>query len=228
MGLAWYYANREKVLAKAKTPEVRAIRRAQYAASIERRRELDMARHKRDREKRIARMKVYWAKNREKMQAYKKAYFQRVYPLRKEHHLEQGRLDRKKHPERCKAAARKWQRANRDKCRLYEARYFAKTPGLRTEKNNRRRVRVLAAKTDGTAKAFIRSVRSTRYLPCAYCGTIIFGKAAHIDHVMPLSRGGNHTADNLCAACEFCNCSKCDRTLTEWIPSIKRPILVGV
>lgn len=228
MGLAWYYANREKVLAKAKTPEERARKRAYYASTIWRRRELDMLRHKRNRVKRIAKMREYWARNRTKMQAYKKEYFQRTYPLRKQEHLAAGRLDRKKHHARFLATQRKWQRANRDKCRLYESRYFAKKTGLRTAKNNRRRVRVLAAKTDGTAEAFIKKVRSTALLPCNYCGQIISGKTAHIDHMMPLSKGGSHTADNLCAACEFCNCSKCDRTLAEWIPPIKRPVLIGI
>jgi len=47
---------------------------------------------------------------------------------------------------------------------------------------------------------------------CAYCG----GRASHVDHVFPRSRGGLDVESNLVAACEHCNLSKGDRTLEEW------------
>lgn len=43
---------------------------------------------------------------------------------------------------------------------------------------------------------------------CAYCGSA----AASIDHVVPRSRGGRHTWDNVVAACHRCNRLKADRT----------------
>jgi len=46
---------------------------------------------------------------------------------------------------------------------------------------------------------------------CAYCG----GSATSIDHVVPRSRGGPHTWDNVVAACRRCNHIKADRTLNE-------------
>ncbi len=46
---------------------------------------------------------------------------------------------------------------------------------------------------------------------CAYCG----GSATSIDHVVPRSRGGPHTWDNVVAACRPCNVHKADRLLTE-------------
>jgi 5-methylcytosine-specific restriction endonuclease McrA len=47
---------------------------------------------------------------------------------------------------------------------------------------------------------------------CQYCGS---GKRLTIDHVMPRSRGGAHTWDNVVAACEPCNLKKRDRTPQE-------------
>jgi 5-methylcytosine-specific restriction endonuclease McrA len=35
--------------------------------------------------------------------------------------------------------------------------------------------------------------------------------AAHVDHIVPLSRGGSHTLENVQLACAFCNQSKKDR-----------------
>jgi len=46
---------------------------------------------------------------------------------------------------------------------------------------------------------------------CVYCG----GSATSIDHVVPRSRGGTHTWDNVVAACRRCNHTKADRSLAE-------------
>jgi 5-methylcytosine-specific restriction endonuclease McrA len=46
---------------------------------------------------------------------------------------------------------------------------------------------------------------------CAYCG----GKADTVDHVVPRSRGGEHSWENCVAACSGCNHRKADRLLNE-------------
>ena len=46
---------------------------------------------------------------------------------------------------------------------------------------------------------------------CQYCG----GRAESIDHVRPRSRGGEHTWENVVAACRRCNTQKRDRLLDE-------------
>jgi 5-methylcytosine-specific restriction endonuclease McrA len=46
---------------------------------------------------------------------------------------------------------------------------------------------------------------------CQYCGAA----AESIDHVVPRSRGGEHTWDNVVAACRPCNVRKRDRLLPE-------------
>jgi 5-methylcytosine-specific restriction endonuclease McrA len=43
---------------------------------------------------------------------------------------------------------------------------------------------------------------------CQYCG----GKAENVDHIVPKSRGGGHTWDNVVAACRPCNARKENRT----------------
>ncbi len=47
---------------------------------------------------------------------------------------------------------------------------------------------------------------------CQYCGST---KRLTLDHVMPRSKGGPHTWDNVVAACEKCNTRKGDRTPSE-------------
>lgn len=53
---------------------------------------------------------------------------------------------------------------------------------------------------------------------CQYCGR----QAENIDHVIPRSRGGEHTWGNVVAACRFCNTRKGGRTPREAGLSLRR------
>lgn len=44
---------------------------------------------------------------------------------------------------------------------------------------------------------------------CTYCGSE--AGPFEIDHIIPRSKGGENTLDNVCVACRFCNRSKRDR-----------------
>ncbi len=56
---------------------------------------------------------------------------------------------------------------------------------------------------------------------CQYCGV---GKNLTIDHVMPKSRGGKDTWENLVTACDECNVRKGNRTPEEaGMPLKKKP-----
>jgi 5-methylcytosine-specific restriction endonuclease McrA len=54
---------------------------------------------------------------------------------------------------------------------------------------------------------------------CQYCG----GQAENIDHVVPRSRGGLHSWDNVVAACRRCNTRKEDRLLEETSLVLRHP-----
>jgi 5-methylcytosine-specific restriction endonuclease McrA len=49
--------------------------------------------------------------------------------------------------------------------------------------------------------------------PCAYCGAT---ENITVDHIVPISRGGTHEAENMAPACQRCNCSKGSKLLSEW------------
>ncbi len=53
---------------------------------------------------------------------------------------------------------------------------------------------------------------------CQYCGS----PAENIDHVVPRSKGGTHTWDNVVAACRPCNTRKEDRLLHETPLKLRR------
>jgi len=50
---------------------------------------------------------------------------------------------------------------------------------------------------------------------CAYCGER--SDKLTMDHVVPISRGGEHTASNIVPACMSCNSSKGAKNLEEWL-----------
>jgi 5-methylcytosine-specific restriction endonuclease McrA len=48
---------------------------------------------------------------------------------------------------------------------------------------------------------------------CAYCGTT---GDLHIEHVVPISKGGTHVLSNIVPACKGCNLSKRDKDAEGW------------
>ncbi len=50
---------------------------------------------------------------------------------------------------------------------------------------------------------------------CAYCGAT--DRPLQRDCVLPISRGGRYTLDNIVPACGSCNASKCNDEVTGWL-----------
>ena len=50
---------------------------------------------------------------------------------------------------------------------------------------------------------------------CAYCGAA--DEPLQRDCVLPISRGGRYTLDNVAPACGSCNASKCNDEVTGWL-----------
>jgi 5-methylcytosine-specific restriction endonuclease McrA len=50
---------------------------------------------------------------------------------------------------------------------------------------------------------------------CAYCGATV--ASLQRDCVLPISRGGRYTLDNVVPACRSCNTSKCGAEVTGWL-----------
>jgi 5-methylcytosine-specific restriction endonuclease McrA len=59
---------------------------------------------------------------------------------------------------------------------------------------------------------------------CQYCGETFSAVDLTLDHVIPRSRGGGSTWENLVAACSTCNRRKADQTPEEAeMPLLRRP-----
>ena len=56
-------------------------------------------------------------------------------------------------------------------------------------------------------------------LTCIYCiEPIVFGND-NLEHIIPLSRNGKNTFENMDVACSHCNLSKSNKLLEEWFPT---------
>jgi 5-methylcytosine-specific restriction endonuclease McrA len=62
---------------------------------------------------------------------------------------------------------------------------------------------------------------------CAYC-TADCSENPTIDHLIPLSKGGGNTLDNLVIACYTCNFRKGNKLLKNFKPLLLKPLKQGV
>jgi hypothetical protein len=77
---------------------------------------------------------------------------------------------------------------------------------------------------DSVPNPFRRHVLDRDESTCVYCGLKSGAKMVpwsrkvpfSIDHIVPISRGGKTTIDNLATCCQLCNMEKSDRTPEEW------------
>lgn len=74
----------------------------------------------------------------------------------------------------------------------------------------------MVATSDGTVTDEFLAALYARTV-CAYCDEDVEADDRTADHVIPLSRGGAHSASNLVVACFMCNSTKSDRTDIEFI-----------
>jgi hypothetical protein len=88
------------------------------------------------------------------------------------------------------------------------------TGGSRRARAQRRRVKRVAASGSDLTDAEWFAILDA-WAVCAYCGAD--GVALQRDCVLPISRGGRYTLDNVVPACRSCNASKSNDEVTSWM-----------
>jgi 5-methylcytosine-specific restriction endonuclease McrA len=104
-----------------------------------------------------------------------------------------------------------WNNRNRAKASGYTTNWQKSRPDLARDSAARYRARK-------TSRALLVTPKDVRALVARYSGLCAYCDRPyeHLDHVIPLSRGGWHSIGNLLPACEFCNIQKHSKTITEW------------
>lgn len=106
---------------------------------------------------------------------------------------------RQKYPEKIRAYQRQWRKENPEKIRARTSRYLA---------------RKKAANGNHTGEDIVKLYKAQKG-KCWWCGTDVRDDY-HVDHRIPLSRGGSNDPNNLCISCPPCNQSKGGKLPHEW------------
>jgi len=170
--------------------------RAHYAANKERVGKRNRARYAANKEQ----MKAYRETNKERRKQQRRAYRE----THKQQETEQQRIYRESNKEQTARTWRIWYIANRERviARAHVGRHI-------------RRGRIRNAEGTHTV-ADIKAQYGRQKGKCYWCGKKL-SKPYHLDHVVPLSRGGSNSPENIVISCPPCNLSKGNKLPHEWI-----------
>lgn len=96
---------------------------------------------------------------------------------------------------------RQWAKENREWLSAYHSAWEPKRRFL-IEKNG----------NNSLTKAEVRELFMSHPY-CEYCGSV---ENLSLDHIIPITRGGQHCLENVTVACMTCNTSKNNKLLSEW------------
>lgn len=157
--------------------------------------------YRRNREHRLAVGKCYAAANPDRMRAAGRRYYARHSDARRAG----ARRWRTENPERNRDRERRWREENAEAIRAREQRYRSENPDKFNAKYARRRQRKRERWVDAV-KLDVLYARD--HGQCRLCNRSCSRADASVDHVVPLSRGGEHSYANAQLAHQRCNARK--------------------
>lgn len=149
---------------------------------------------------------------------YSKQKDKERYQLKKEEQITRAKQWRINNPERARLSNLAHKAANKEKGINQAREWHKRHPAMRSFYNNK--YRALKKKYSHNLhkiKEYFRIVKSKPTFTCYYCERVLPSSSVHFDHVFPLSKGGQHSVDNLCTSCRSCNSSKRDKFIGVWI-----------
>lgn len=111
------------------------------------------------------------------------------------------------HPGRAREKAAQRRAANPEHVREIQRRWYAKNREKeRAREQSRRAARKASAPLRELTEAQWRAIKDHYHHCCVYCGRRM--QRLTMDHLTPLSKGGQHTVQNVVPACVSCNSRK--------------------
>jgi len=157
-----------------------------------------------------ARKAAYYRQNIDKRKGYNALYYREHAEQIKEH----SRRYSREHPrlEQNRERSRRYRLKYPDRVKASHARQYAKHPERWTAYVHNRRTALCDIKL---TVDILNEVIAASNGVCPYCGEPF--EDGHIDHIIPVSKGGTNDRENLIYCCAFCNMSKHDKLLEDWL-----------
>lgn len=176
-----------------------------------------------------ARAKRFREQNPEKCSAWNRQYYEnnkdkisekgkKHYALNKDKKAESVRAWRAANPDKVREIKKRGYGKNKEKSLAYSKQWQQENKQAIAAHSSKRRAIKRGAEGTHAAADVLRIFEAQRGM-CATCETKLFKsgkKKFHVDHIMPLSKGGGNGPDNLQCLCPYCNQSKSDKTPEEW------------
>lgn len=165
--------------------------------------EYDREYRSKTKDKRKLQKQDYQIENREKLAAYHHDYYLTNRPKFQEKSKQHYLSDRNQY-------------ILRSKKRYQTLKNTPEFKIVRRAADSRRRVRIANAGKGFTAQDIMTQLDMQQGI-CWWCNKPLDPSNYHIEHRIPLARGGSNNADNICIACPKCNLSKGAKMPWEWI-----------
>lgn len=158
----------------------------------------------------------FWHKRRKCRSCYKTYYHERYELLRVNDPVKfaemltlKGEASKKRYaanPSARYEATRRWRRQHPEQLREHSKRYYKRHPDAARLKDHRRRA--LEKGSPSLTSEEWQELKKQYGNRCLCCGRLEDEVGLTMDHVVPLSRGGTLTVENIQPLCKSCNCSK--------------------
>lgn len=151
----------------------------------------------------------------------RKEYFRQWHLKHRDRRLSERRDRYVKNRERELQTAARWARNNRDKTRAAVRRWEKKNrPYLAARMGEYRRQHKHERTTTPEERIRIRVwsdlVKSKELVECHWCRRFFPASEIEFDHIVPVSKGGLHILENMCAACVPCNRRKSAKIVLDY------------
>lgn len=137
--------------------------------------------------------------------------YTRMYRTTHPEYVENGREGAReryrKNKARCSERHKLWVERNPDYFKEYARAHIAENNAKSSARRAHARS-VMKEEDRSRINGLYREARETRRIRCYLCGGLIPIGERHVDHIVPLAKGGMHSIDNLAVACAQCNRSK--------------------
>jgi 5-methylcytosine-specific restriction endonuclease McrA len=124
---------------------------------------------------------------------------------------EKNREWAKENRDRMRVSAKEWRARNVDHVREKSREAYARNKEAYKARARNRKARKKNAEGHHTS-ADIERIRLAQRNKCAICKEVLVKATTHVDHILPLSKGGSNWPKNLQLLCKSCNLKKwsCD------------------